>query len=121
MPFETGKVSRHFYDKLLLLIRTSPAFIHYMGVYDCDFCQFEERSATGEIFVPGQGVIYVAPRLIEHYVATHWYSPPPEFVTAVLKCPASPSATYRKAFLDNGGRDMVRALKADQRRYDDSC
>ena len=54
-----------------------------------------------------------------HYIAIHWYLPPKEFVTAVMECPECPGASYRKAFLDNGGRDLVRALRAQSKPYND--
>ena len=42
----------------------------------------------------GTNRIYAAPNLIYHYVAVHHYSPPEEFVEAVLHGPNPPSEQY---------------------------
>jgi hypothetical protein len=45
-----------------------------------------ETTGNGEIRVPGDnGMIFVAPVLILHYVTEHHYAPPREFVEAVLR------------------------------------
>ncbi|MGO1056455.1 DUF7919 family protein [Crossiella sp. CA198] len=56
-------------------------------------CAEAERGAltlgSAEIHVPGAGgVVYAAPNLICHYVLAHQYSPPAEFVAAVLAASA---------------------------------
>ena len=52
------------------------------------------------LFVPGEGCVYVAPSLIAHYIRTHGYAPPGEFVEAVLQCPEMHSEEYLKARRD---------------------
>lgn len=43
---------------------------------------------ASEIWIPdGQGGIFAAPSLIIHYVETHYYQPPMEFVEAALRPP----------------------------------
>jgi hypothetical protein len=49
------------------------------------------------LFVPGEGCVYVAPSLIAHYIRTHAYVPPQEFVEAVLRCPEMHSEEYLQA------------------------
>jgi len=44
--------------------------------------------------ISGQGQLYAAPNLIYHYVVSHNYSPPPEFVLAVLEGPCPPEEGY---------------------------
>jgi hypothetical protein len=46
------------------------------------------------LFVPGRACVYVAPSLIAHYIQAHRYSPPKEFVEAVLRCPETHSEEY---------------------------
>jgi hypothetical protein len=42
-------------------------------------------AGSGVILVPGRdGKVYCAPELIEHYVSSHRYRPPKEFIEAVL-------------------------------------
>jgi hypothetical protein len=43
----------------------------------------EQREGNGEIWVPGDDVIYAAPVLIVHYIEEHGYLPPPQFLKAV--------------------------------------
>jgi len=72
----------------------------YRGAHQCEFCPStppekrngmlwstapEEILGNGEIHVSGQdGIKYVAPVLIRHYVEVHQYSPPAAFVQACL-------------------------------------
>jgi len=73
----------------------------YRGSHLCEFCPtpptvpsksgipmlgpFPGTTGNGEIRVQGKGrVTYVAPVLILHYVIEHQYSPPQEFIDAVL-------------------------------------
>ncbi|WP_427885159.1 hypothetical protein ACQHIV_23540 [Kribbella sp. GL6] len=67
------------------------------GVHDCDFCDAEsplrvpapvERGyvslGMGEFHVASrQGIVYSAPSLIVHYISSHQYKPPMEFLEAV--------------------------------------
>jgi len=77
------------------------------GRHDCDLCQFEgEASGANNLFIPGNGFLYVCPELIVHYVNAHGYSSPAEFCEALLRCPAMRSLDYLKAILANGGRQL---------------
>ena len=74
----------------------------YRGKHQCEFCPSpppEERNGilwstapeeilgNGEIHVSGQdGITYIAPVLIRHYVEVHQYAPPTAFVHACLAC-----------------------------------
>jgi hypothetical protein len=40
---------------------------------------------NGEVRVEGDGVVYVAPTLVAHYVAAHEYAPPPAFAAAAIR------------------------------------
>lgn len=55
-----------------------------VGRYRCPFCPASEpeRTGSGLLVVPGDGVAYVAPELISHYVQKHHYAPPETFVAA---------------------------------------
>ena len=69
------------------------------GFHPCSFCEqtiFDgpirasrmgrtTSLGSAEVWVPVDGnIVYAAPDLIYHYVETHHYAPPEEFVSAVL-------------------------------------
>jgi hypothetical protein len=39
-------------------------------------------------------VVYVAPELVVHYIESHGYQPPEEFIAAVMACPPQESAEF---------------------------
>lgn len=99
-PFSQGPVARPFF-RVLLRLTESPVNL-YRGTHECEFCELPHnsiqhlwryrdrrarvREGNGEIRVPGlNGIIYVAPVLIVHYIAEHQYQPPQEFIDAVLQ------------------------------------
>lgn len=61
------------------------------GFHTCEFCPSEldfeatPRGAAEIRAVGADGTRFAAPSLIEHFVAEHCYSPPAEFVAAVLR------------------------------------
>jgi hypothetical protein len=79
-----------------------------MGWHTCEFCG--RFRATGNIGVPAGDLLYVAPEMIHHYVTIHRYSPPPEFVDAVMACPAPRTSEYQQLALPF--RDLQLALKS---------
>ncbi len=79
------------------------------GFHKCELCQFEGEVAGGtNLFVPGDGVLFVCPELILHYINAHGYQPPQSFCDAVMACPDTRSSEYKRLFLDNGGRILMR-------------
>jgi hypothetical protein len=97
--FPTGGVSDAFINVLRRLV-ASPVNL-YRGYHICEFCpepsEFlgptglrmidppKDTMGNGEIRVVGSnGLVYVAPALVAHYVEAHNYSPPAEFIRAVL-------------------------------------
>lgn len=111
--FTTGNVTSSVISKLKGMVeQTRLAYSQYTfrGGKSCSFCLFAGLSDPGpiwsqeNIFVPGTGVVYVAPGGIVHYVEAHSYLPPREFVEAVLRCPDCRSNEYRTALcVANGG------------------
>jgi hypothetical protein len=93
-----------------------------MGRHECEFCpegakkdleayyrrhKFERHGlavdfGANNLYVPGDGCIYVAPSMIVHYVDVHRYEPPVAFWEAVMKCPEMSSESYRQALIVNG-------------------
>jgi hypothetical protein len=92
----------------------------FMGWHDCSMCRLavgprtiDVMTASGSsvsiemgirnIFVPAKsGRLYVAPSLILHYIDSHEYAPPAEFMEAVRSCPAPEGEEYERA-LRRGG------------------
>lgn len=95
--FETGDVDEELWDELLRLA-SEPVNV-MRGLHDCDLCGVESpiriasgysvkgftSLGTGEIRVkaPGADIGYAAPTLLLHYVRSHGYLPPEEFIGAV--------------------------------------
>lgn len=109
--FQEGSVPAAFVSKLEQLIR-QPVNL-YRGSHLCEFCPeppvritpgglkvLESPPGTngnGEIRVRGKnGVTYVAPVLIHHYVTRHGYLPPAEFIDAVEQAAMPNDAQERK-------------------------
>ena len=103
--FASGDVPHGFIERLRTLARKPT--VKTLGFHLCPFCDFgssvdrsdepafhaqyqrwKEAEALGsaEIRVVGRrGTVYAAPTLIWHYVATHRYQPPQEFIEAVME------------------------------------
>lgn len=111
--FNTGATPSAFVSKLQSLVQqTRAAFSHYIfrGGMICSICKAAGLNSPGpiwsqeNIFVPGNGVVYVAPGGIVHYIEVHSYLPPKEFIDAVLRCPDCNSSEFREALrAANGG------------------
>jgi hypothetical protein len=107
-PFSTGKVSKKFFTALCDLLQKHWSVpVAFAGVHFCSLCQFTggkssyewsgvrfSGASCRELFVPRNGLVYVAPENIAHYVDAHRYAPPRDFQEAVLKCPEIGSKTY---------------------------
>ncbi len=113
--FSTGTISRDIYFKLGEFRKKPWHFSMFMGFHQCNLCQFQfefsGEKGISNIFILGNGRIYVSPELITHYMNTHFYQPPREFLEAVYLCPSQDSVEYLKKMLENGGRDYVKLMK----------
>lgn len=90
-PFERGPVDKSVLETLLRLCQTRVQLTR--GVHRCDMCEVfpnimavggrEIALGNGEIRLPGAGgIVYAAPTLICHYIGTHEYRPPQQFLDA---------------------------------------
>ena len=112
-PFASGVSPPAFVPKLKTMVkqvRLAYGWHCFRGVHHCSHCTAAGLQSPGpiwsqeNIFVPGSCVVYVAPGGIVHYVETHLYLPPPEFIEAVFRCPDFHSKEYRDALCaSNGG------------------
>ena len=79
------------------------------GRHPCPFCEhtggpaeiviggLRVRVGANNVFVPTASCIYVMPTLGLHYIDSHRYSPPSEFLDAALACPTMRSMAYLAA------------------------
>lgn len=98
-----------------------------MGSHQCEFCRLSGGPANfrlvdsneeisigwANVFIPGDGFLYVAPSLILHYMDAHNYGPPEEFQRAVLACPEMRSMEYLKAIKKNGPPGLWKSSAAE--------
>ena len=115
--FARGDPGDEVYDRLgLFLWRRSwqPALAFGTHVCRLGSCRHGSFHSHRNIFVPGPGVVYLAPEGILHYISCHEYLPPPEFCAAVLASPDEGSPEYFAALragglkVDDGDPETVR-------------
>lgn len=91
-PRET--IDLRVFNKLTELLRDAWQPLLSCGLHECDLCLSEGKQGNRNLFIPGDGFLYVCPELILHYIEGHQYSPPVEFCEAVLACPPMNSREY---------------------------
>jgi hypothetical protein len=106
--YPIGEIGQMEYCKLVELMNDPFQPGMFGGHHTCNICQFDGATGSHNLFIPGNGVIYVCPELITHYIACHRYKPPMEFLEAAMKCPDTRSMEYKKLLLVNNGRFLVR-------------
>ena len=93
------------WESLKLMSKDPWTPVAFGGSHGCDLCCFEaEARGISNIFIPGDGVVYVCPGLIAHYMNVHEYEPPEVFCRAVLDCPPMGTMDYLKAIRAGGLR-----------------
>lgn len=101
--FEQAEPSDEILDRLWSFCKISVAQMR--GIHECEFCRDDSYYAErkGEALLLGSseirvfsygGEIYAAPTLIYHYVRSHNYRPPDEFIRALREGPAPESQEY---------------------------
>lgn len=89
--FPRGDVPEGFLTKLSKLKKTN----HTKGWHECPFCERPESvdgvrrlgpRGSCELTVTDNGITYLAPELITHYVKEHNYLPPKQYIDAVMLC-----------------------------------
>lgn len=90
--FTVGEVPEGFLDKLKSFEENR--FFKTKGMHFCELCQ-ENHSSSDEIrVVSNNGQVYASPTLIGHYIESHSYLPPQEFIEAVMDGPEPSSEEY---------------------------
>ncbi len=125
-PYVRGTLGNDVFNRLMDLATDpwQPGGAIAAGRHRCDLCLFtggpgvvSTRDRTVQIgqlnlFIPGEGVTYVAPSTVVHYMDAHEYLPPDAFQRAVLASPPMRSSAYLRALLANGCREMVQAIRS---------
>jgi hypothetical protein len=108
-PYPSGSVDTAFFAALVELLRDPWQPAMFVGRHACELCAFSGGPSVldyngvrvelgrANLFVPAQGVAYVSPSLMVHYIDSHAYLPPDEFRAAVLACPPMRSMDYLRA------------------------
>ena len=110
--FPIGEVDVAVLDRLQELAKDPWTPIAFAGAQGCELCRYyPEASGITNLFIPGNGFLYVCPELICHYMNAHGYLPPAEFCDAVLACPDMRTMEYRKLILANGAGPLIRVAK----------
>jgi hypothetical protein len=101
--FERAELPNELLNIVWTFCRKS--FAQTRGIHQCEFCNddssYAERDGerlllgTSEIrvFSPTQE-IYAAPTLIYHYMKSHFYKPPDQFIAAIKQGPSPESPEY---------------------------
>lgn len=108
--YPTGPIATDVYQRLKTFCDNPWQLFVTCGFHRCTLCQFEGARGSANVFVPGDGVVFVCPELILHYISVHWYLPPDEFCEAVRRCPDQHTMEYRRLLLQNGGRQLLQAM-----------
>jgi len=97
--FTQGEVPAEFSSRLREFAKKSCESTYalgwgiYMGLHDCELCN--QSMASGNFGVPSGVLLFVAPEMIFHYVETHHYRPPDDFIKAVMSSPLPGTKEYR--------------------------
>jgi hypothetical protein len=100
-PFTRGNVPAEVSARLREFVRLAADsacalyFPAFGGFHTCELCdEFHDSRNFG---VPAGDLLYVAPGMVAHYVERHGYSPPAEFVNAVMASPLPGTPEYQAA------------------------
>lgn len=111
-PFTQGEAPGDLPERIRTLNRQAYLFGLSLGYHACSICAANGSSSAPllesntNLFVPGNGVVYLAPGRADHYLDVHAYLPPTQFIDAVMACPAFRTPAYRQALrASNGGID----------------
>jgi hypothetical protein len=89
--FPVGDAPDEFVGRLRDFCANWPAAVQALdwpiacGFHLCELCN--EFYASGNIGVPANKLLFVAPEMVAHYVEQHRYLPPRQFIDAILASP----------------------------------
>jgi hypothetical protein len=121
--FTSGDVPRGFpsiLHEMAARARSLYAHYYFLGMHSCSLCEATGRISPGPIwsqenlFIPGRNVVYLSPGGLAHYVEVHSYSPPQDYVDAVLSCPPYGSSDYCNALCTANSGQRVPLLTEEE-------
>jgi hypothetical protein len=98
-PFTKGHIPPAFLARLKEFVELSGESADALyfgasgGVHQCEFCN--GAIGASNFGVPDGELLFVAPEMIVHYIETHRYHPPAEFIDAVMKSPLPDTEEYQ--------------------------
>ena len=122
-PYNRGEIDSDIARKLGQLLRDPWQPAESPGFAPCELCRLSKgpfeitfsdmtiKVGTRRIYVPGEGVIYVAPSMILHFIDAHEYCPPSAFQDAVRRCGEMRSMAYFKQLIKNAPKGFVSMAK----------
>lgn len=98
-PYTKGQVTNDFLARLKQFVEQSSDSADALffgalgGFHTCEFCGGSHGIAN--FGVPCDGILFVAPEMVVHYIEEHQYRPPDVFVNAVMHSPLPESEEYQ--------------------------
>ena len=110
--YTRGRVSPGVLDRLSELRDRCRLFSNatFRGWHTCSLCRRSSdalEDSSCNLFVPGDGAVFIAPGRVDHYVQKHHYRPPTPFLDALDRCPDPWSPEYLDALrIAHGGAPL---------------
>jgi hypothetical protein len=98
--YPTGQVPQDIQKRLDEHVASAWQPVIAAGIHVCDLCEGRvpphpaEIASGSNVLIPSDRCLYIAPALIVHYIHSHSYRPPQEFLDAVAQCPPQGSQEY---------------------------
>jgi hypothetical protein len=97
-PFSHGTVEPAVRQRLQLFDETPWFLLSTLGWHFCELCPaadgMRRDSCNANLYVPSEQGLYLAPKLLAHYIDQHNYVPPAAFCEALLRCPLPGTDEY---------------------------
>lgn len=101
-PYEQGQTPQEIIDKTYGFTKTPGMFVYFCGYHVCDFCDYVNIELGAQtILIAYKGQIYICPALVVHYMESHSYLPPAEFIEAVLNYDHGSAMEYFEKIREN--------------------
>jgi len=95
-PYTRATVEPLMLNKLSEFLKEPWQPLMVLGVHECNLCTVKGKYGHRNLFIPADGILFVCPELILHYIEEHGYGPPADFCSAILACPPMNSKAYLK-------------------------
>lgn len=101
-PYRKGESPKGILEKLYEFSKTPGMYEMFLGYHICDFCDFVNVNlGATAILIAHKNKVYICPALIIHYIESHQYLPPSEFIEAVENYDHQSAMEYFKKIREN--------------------